>query len=312
MPDRVLRGLEGRWEARLERGEALFAEGRFEQAAAWLEELDRDHPATFVKHHLDRQRERVLELLARSHAALDRKGRALEAARRAVAFDPRSWRNHRLEAEIALQFADGDAADAALARVLSLYPSHLPSVTDRVRLAFEGGRHAEVTPLFEAYLDAWRPAAMTFEAGGRRARIELPVDGAPHTVEAVLDEAEGAAAGVVLDPAGYAVRVERVELVGSATVGRAGPPPVHEPAPPDEVFVPAPGVPSGGALELGPAPPFAPARARLVLTAFKALPEELWSLVETSYENTLDSEGLAAARARAWVGAPAAPLQYVD
>lgn len=314
VPDRVLRELDGRWAARLQRGEELYAEGRYEQAAAWLEQLDRQHPAGFVKHHLDRQRERVLELLARSHAALERKGRALEAARRAVAFDPRNWRNHRLEAEVALACADGVAADAALERVLSLHPSHLASVTDRVRLAFEGGRYAEVPPLFETYLDAWRPAAMALEAAGRRGGFELAVDGRPHVVEAVLAEHAGAAAGVALDPAGYAVRVERAELLGSAAVGRPGPAPALELTGPEAPFVPAtadePG--AGNGLALGPAPPFAPERARLVLTAYKALPAELWEMVETAYENTLDRDGLAAARARVLVGAPDAPLQYLD
>src|SRR5688572_26377776 len=74
--ERVSLAISGRLEQRLARGEQLFDAGRFEEAALELELLDRDHPAVFSKHALDRQRERVLELLARSYAALDRKARA--------------------------------------------------------------------------------------------------------------------------------------------------------------------------------------------------------------------------------------------
>jgi hypothetical protein len=54
------------------------------------------------------------------------------------------------------------------------------------------------------------------------------------------------------------------------------------------------------------------ARARLTLRAFKPVPPELWKLVEKSYANTLDPEGLAAARARTLVGAPDPPLAFLD
>ena len=324
--ERAALALEGRLQERLDEAERLFAAGRFDAAAERLERLDRDHPAVFVKHRLDRQRERVLELLARSLTALGKKGRALEAARRAAAFDPRHWRNHRLEAEVALAFADGAAADDALARVLELYPSHLASAADRIRLAFEGGRYAEVPPLFEAYLDAWRPAILALEVGGRSAVLELRVDGRAHDLDVRLGPSENgagfAAAAQDVPPAadpapgrarlataGYAVRVERLELAGAPEVGEPGPPPRAALAPPAEPWSPAD---RAARLDLGPAPAFEPARARLALTAFKALPPELWAMVEKSYENTLDDRGLATVRARVLVGAPDAPLQYAD
>ena len=334
--ERTVEALDARWQSRLSEAERLFEAGSFEAAAARLERIDRDHPAVFVKHRLDRQRERVLELLARSHLALDRKGRATAAAARAARFDPLNWRNHFLVAEVAAHFGEGAAADEAWAKVLQLYPSHLPSVTGRITAAFEGGRYGEVPPLFEAYLDAWRVAELTITVDGRSGTLTPLVDGRPHRVGAVLGtaprgstgpvatglgpgepgtgdpEAEdpdrrGEGARVSLDPAGYAVRLGPATLAWPAATGTA----------PLELD---PGAWTGGWTGEGLASPLVAraagargaTRVTVEVTVFKALPAELWALVETSYRNVLDHEGLAAARERVVVGAPDAPLQLVD
>jgi tetratricopeptide (TPR) repeat protein len=219
--------LAGRLERRLARGAELYEDGHFEEAALELELLDRDHPAIFIKHRLDRQRERLLELLARSHAALDRKGRATEAAERLAAYDPRNWRNHLVVAEIAEHFEDLVAAEAAYARVLALNPSHLASATRRIEMAYAAGRYADVPPLYEAYLDAWRAAEVALEAGGRRAAVVLLVDGRTRTVEALFPAGEDPAVestALVLDPAGLALAVERCELECAPRAGEAGGP----------------------------------------------------------------------------------------
>ena len=86
--EKVLDRWGGRWVTRIERGESLLAEGRYEEAAEYLEALDDDFPARFVKHGLDRERERVLTLLGRSYVALERKGLNSSKIEFNLSFDP--------------------------------------------------------------------------------------------------------------------------------------------------------------------------------------------------------------------------------
>ena len=87
--ERVVDGWAERWVERVQHGRELVEEERFEEAAAYLEQLDADHPAIFVKHRMDTDRELLLELLGQSYIALDRKGRALSTFERLVDFDER-------------------------------------------------------------------------------------------------------------------------------------------------------------------------------------------------------------------------------
>jgi tetratricopeptide (TPR) repeat protein len=323
--ERLTEALDGRYQRRLEHAEGLYGDGRFEEAALELELLDRDHPAVSNRYGLDRQRERVLELLARSHAELDRKARATEVAGRLAAFDARNWHNHLVVAEIAEHFGDLDAADAAYALVLQLNPSHLASTTRRIEIAYAAGRYADVPPLYEAYLDAWRAAQVVLVAGDRRAAVDLLVDGRAKTVEALFTAGQdpAAEAGVLaLDPAGLALAIERCELECPPRAGEAGGPRSFEV--PQSAWTPVAMRPeaafAGGWVPTGPAGRLeaesqgaaCAARARLILRVFKPVPAELWAKVEKSYANTLDAEGLAAARARTLVGAPDAPLAFLD
>lgn len=309
--ERVVEAWNGRWDARVARAEELFAAGRWEEAASYLEQLDAAHPAVFVKHARDRERERILEMLGRSHLTLGHKRRALDALERLAAFDPRNWNNHFRLAEAQLLLGEPGAARESFERVLAIHPNHRPSVQAMIAMASGAGRYGDVPPLFEAYLDAWLLARMRLSLGERELVLEVPVDGRAHTLELPVDVPAGWSGELCLATAGYSVRLETVELIGPLHTGSTAPATVVRvpESAPWEPRALAPG-PAGAwsaagmdsALCVGGLEPTAVSRVRVTLTAYKDLPADLWEEVERSYRNTLDVDGLEAARERAVVG----------
>jgi hypothetical protein len=309
--ERVVEAWHGRWDARVAHAEELVAAGRYEEAAAYLEQLDAAHPALFVKHARDRERERVLELLGRSHLTLGHKRRALEALERLADFDPRNWSNHFRLGEAQLLLDEPAAARDSFERVLAIHPNHRPTVLALIGMAHDGGRYADVPPLFEAYLDAWLLARMRLSLGEHERVLEVPVDGREHTLELPIDVPSGWSGELCLATAGYSVRLETVELTGPLVTGSTAPAtalrvPGSAPWEPRTL---APG-PAGAwsaagmdsALCVRGLKPTAVSRVRVTLTAYKGLPPDLWEQVERSYRNTLDVEGLESVRERTVIG----------
>jgi hypothetical protein len=310
--ERVVDRWNWRWGARVERGRQLVDEGRYEEAAVFLERLDADFPAVSIKHRMDRQREELLELLGSSYTELDRKGRALKTFERLAEFDERNWRNHYLLGAARQRFSEPEEADEAFARVLAIHPSHLPSVEARITQRFEGGLYAEVPPLYEAYLDGWLLGRMTLRIGAREVPIQVSVDGREQVVEGPIDVPADWGGEVCLLTAGYSVRIGTIELreplrVGVAEAARTT---VVRDA---EGWTATDAEPAGRATWSARSPAaaicrggvpddHALTRVRLELTVYKAVPAGLWEMVEKSYANTLDHEGLEAARARSVIG----------
>jgi hypothetical protein len=299
-----------RWIPRIERAEELLAAGQVEEAALHFERLDRDLPAIFVKHRLDRERERVLEQLGTAYLQLDKKRRSLDAFERLVDFDPRNWHNHFVRANALAHF--GESADGAYADVLTIHPNHRPSVQARITARFEGGRYADVAEPYEAYLDAWLLAPMSLQIGDTPVPFEVLVDGRTHVVEVPVELADGWSGELCLRTSGYSVQLESIELIGPLFVGRAEPaestvvrgtddwraldaelagPPMTWSAGTAQAALCASGIATHPTT-----------RVRIALAAYKAVPAELWEMVEKSYENTLAREPLEAARARTVLG----------
>ncbi len=308
--ERVIDSWNERWVVRLSHGRKLVTSGQFEEAAAYLERLDRGFPVNWVKHRHDRKREELLELLGTSHAELDRKRRCLEAFERLVEFDPRNWRNHFLLGEYCRRFAEAGRAEKAYQGVLAIHPSHLPSVEALIGAEYDAGLFAAVRPLFEAYLDAWLLGRMNLSLGGVDVALEVAVDGRPHTVEVPLELSAGWGGELCLATHGYSVRVSTVELVAPLRVGVAGSR--------DSVVVRGDAAWEGRGVQLvepsvwaalGPEttictslPDGDVARVLVTLTAFKACPAELHEQVQRSYANQLADEAWDAVSARTVVG----------
>ncbi|MBK8177904.1 MAG: hypothetical protein IPK67_03175 [Planctomycetes bacterium] len=309
--ERVVDGLESRWIARIDECQALMERGEFREAALRLERLDAEFPARNVKHRLDRERERLLSLLVGAWTREDRKGRALEAAARLVSFDPRNWKNHRVEAETARAFGEGDLARQALDLLLAIHPTHLPSVEERIALAYDGSRFAEVPPLWSAYLEAHVIAALDLVCGEARAAVEVPADGRPHRFVVPLPLPPGADLDFQVHSNGWSIDVALLEFVPPLLSGGGtsrAPLPVG-PAPWTATGAEERGLGAMAALEPRSSlrrglttPAAGVSELVLEITVYKACTASLWERVEQSYENRLLWQELEQVRARTRVG----------
>jgi len=294
-----------RWTRRVERGEALLAAQRFDEAAAHLEAVDRRFPAPLVKYGRDGERERLLRALGESHAALGRKRRTLETYRRLVAYDPLNYLNHVALAEAALRFDEPDEALAHFEEVLRFHPGHLPSLRAVVGARLDAGDWRAGVAAYERYLDAFRLERIELQVGERRAQVQVLVDGRWHEVEAVLRseepaEAALAAPALLLRPGPHAFEVASLVLTGPLAVGEAGPPPRRLLRAPLvwelQTAEPAASAPT---FRLALAPETRDwVTARLRVRLFKPVDAELWRQVAAAYRNLLDWEGLERAQGR--------------
>ncbi len=305
---RVVRYWDNRWTRRVEQGEALVAAGRLEEAAVYLEALDRDFPAPRFEYGRGVERERVLKALLATYRAQERKRRSLDTVARLAAFDPRAFANHVLQAETALQFQEPDLARQAFGRALAIQPSHEPSVAGVARLAYESGAFGEVVTVYEAYLDAFQVATLEVGLDDATAPLRVPVDGRFHEVEAVLERPADPAAELRLATGQFGFELDELVIEPPLRIGVEGRPPALRLGP-DAAWQPrnlSPGPghtlrPSGEApaLRLAPLPlPDGASRLRVRLRLFKPVGAELWDQVVRSYRNRLDWDGLAAAQAR--------------
>jgi tetratricopeptide (TPR) repeat protein len=313
--ERTVDAWNARWPRRVAEGERLVDAKRYAEAVVFLEELDRDFPALYVKHRFDREKERLLTALGRAYTGLDKKKRALETFERLVQFDPRNWANHLALAEACVTFVELDRAKQAFAAVLAIHPSHLPALKGLIQLHYDGSLYANIPPLYEAYLDAYVLAPLTLSFAERSVVLEVPADGRPHRVEAALELPAGWRGEMCLATRGWSVTVGAIELTAPLRAGVAGVPEMLR------VEVP----PNAGewkaqsAQETRPgvfaaqdksaricrdlaAPASGTARIALEITVYKALDAGLWTEVETSYKNRLAWEALEIARQRSLIG----------
>ncbi|MGH7476602.1 MAG: tetratricopeptide repeat protein [Longimicrobiales bacterium] len=299
---RVLAVRDARWSAQVASGERLLQAGLYEEAASYLSELDRRFPARVVKHRRDTERERLLRSLGDAYAALDRKRLALDAYARLAAFDPQNYRNHVALADAALAFDEPELAELHVIAALAIHPNHLPSVTRHVELLFERGDFAGVTAAYERYLDAYWLHGLIVEVAGVPLPADVPVDGRYHTVRIGLPArlALTANASALIDTKGLFAEVAELGMREPLRPGIPGRrQQVARPA------VAAWEVPFDLGQERG-----APLRIELaeelesieevwlVIRLPKPVDSNLWTMVEKSYRNRLDADGLAAARAR--------------
>jgi tetratricopeptide (TPR) repeat protein len=317
-----IHGWDNRWSERVAMGEALVKEGRYFEAAAYLETLDREFPAKDVRHRRDKERERLLVALGRSNTELDRKARAIEAYQRLVAFDPRNWRNHYALGVAANKLLAGwapaiEARDAFL-QVLLIHPNHLPSARGAMAYHAARGEFALVTPLYEQYLDAYLLQPMSLVLGDTTVTFDVTVDGRPHDITIRVNRPADWSGDLVLRTAGFSVVLDGVLLEEPLRVGvhgsaRTRPLAVADASGSEMTAVQGQGWRAdGGSSSLRLAvgtQPGGVAAVTLRLRAFKPLDPTTWTYASTAYRNRLDWAGLEAARGRSL---PMADLAVAD
>jgi tetratricopeptide (TPR) repeat protein len=314
----LLRGLQAtvdrwddRWVRRLEKGEALVAAGAYAEAADYLERLDRIFPARDVRHAKDKERERLLEALAQSYEALDKRSRAMATYDSLVAFDSLNYFNHFQRARAAERMLSGWAlapeARDGYAAVLRHFPSHLPSLRGYIDYYMDRGEFIPIVQAYQTYLDAYLVQHVAVGLGTDSMVVLLRTDGLPQEMELPLTSSPGDSVMLTISTGGFALRVERITIRPAVRVG------VLQPSNPLELE-PNPAqlhdleMPEGGPLHpTGPdtrvafrLPPVASGVAgiRLRLRLYKPVDEALWQLVAKSYRNILDTDGLRQAAER--------------
>lgn len=284
------------WIGELDEAERLLRDGSTASALSLLERLDRDCPATFVKHRHDRERERLLASLAEAYRAEGRKKRALETLERAVAFDPKNYGNHFRLAEVARDEGEDARARSAYEAVLALHPSHQPSAAALMDMDFSAGRYAPVVETFEHYVDAWQLATVHLQLGATRVALDVPVDGRVHPIEVLCAVEAGWSGPIVLQTHGYSASLQSIEA-GSAL--RAG----ELPRAPLRLDATATWTASGGtspasgellARETSSSLTSVPveaadgiARIQLELALFRSVSDTMWKQAEKSFANCL-------------------------
>ncbi len=298
-----------RWAGEVTAGENLLRAGRYQAAVTWFERLDARHPARNVRHGRDKERELVLRLLARGYEAEGRTNRAMGTWQRLVDFDSLNYTNRFAYAQAAERLLSGWAvaveARDGYASVLRIFPAHLPSLRGYIEYYMDRGEFIPVVEAYRTYLDAFFLHPLEIRLGDAAGSASVPVDGLPHDVEVPLALAPGQPAELTIRSNGFAIRVERAEIVPAMLAGRVAPlrPQVLDPA---GLRGPATAAAEGGwlpadtaSLALGvPALPGGASRLRLRVRLFKPVDRDLWRQVQKSYQNLLDAPGLAAATAR--------------
>jgi tetratricopeptide (TPR) repeat protein len=277
----AFRSVQGGWIERVERGEALVSEGSYEDAIAYLEELDARFPARVNRHSLDKERERILHALGQSYEAMGRKRLTLETYRRAVGFDPRNVANHFALAAAALRLDEAEEARAHLDSVLRIDPSHMPALEALIGLDFERGDFAGVSSRFEAYLAAFRiHVEMQMRLDDTVVLVSIPIDGRTGVVRAPIPVATSATR-LVIEPGHPGIEILGVEFESRARAGLVDP-------------TTLPGLPDGDPLQFA-LPAQEIVAVRLTVRTRVPIDPDTWERVATSYRNRLDFDGLAAA-----------------
>jgi tetratricopeptide (TPR) repeat protein len=307
----VVRWSNGSWMEQLNEGELLIKEGRFAEAAAHLERLDRMHPARNVRHALNRERERLLSLLAQSYEGLDRRALAIQTYQRLVAFDPKHYRNHFELAQASERLlgrtSTGTEALDAYAAALKILPVHLPSVRGRIKYYSENSEFTHVVEEYERYLNAYLIQNAEVRVGNAVVEVPVLVDGRQRDFEIPMATTLSTNDVLTIATRGFAVAVDRVEIVPGARVGEVAKatPLSADLSNPDclELERAERGAyrPLGAASALRLAIPGgldAVGGVRLRMAFFKPVDHDLWVAVEKSYKNLLNETGRIAAGTR--------------
>ena len=307
----IVQWQQGRWLERVQEGERLVTGGRWAEAVTYLERLDSVHPARNVRHARDKERERVLRLLARSYEALDRRARTIETYRRLVAFDPNHYRNYfdlaQASERLLSRATMAPEARDAYAAALAVFPAHLPSVRGYIKYYLDHAEFIPVVESYERYLNAYLVQPVRVRLGDAVVDLPVLVDGRPRDYEIPFATVWSGGDNLTIATGGFASAVERAEVLPAVRVGvvdRADAFPLDlTDSRLIEFQVVAPGVyrplGTGSALESpihGEPGPVRGVRLRIAL--FKPVDRELWTAVSKSYRNLLDDAGRVAAATR--------------
>ncbi len=308
IPTRALAYWDNRWYRRVEYGERLVSSGQFSEAISYLSTLDRNFPFKHVKYKRDIERERLLHALGHSYAEMGKKRKSLITYRRLVEFDPRNFKNHYLLAMTCVRFKEFEEANEQFNQVLTIHPTHLPSLKEYVSIHFNRGDFKSVITAFEQYLNAFQLKNLKLMLGDLTVMIGVPVDGEFHDLEVTARQRQGWSGEMAIYTGGFSVEIEHVMLKAPLVIGRTG----------STTSLVWPGKTLWQFEGLEPISistyrtlgdnsvlrinlqeqPQGIDRVHIRIRLFKKSDVKLWDMVEKSYKNLLDKDGLMFAQRR--------------
>ena len=300
---------DGRWALRIAQAESLIAAERYEDAARFLERLDRRYPAPSVEHARDAEREHVLRLLAQSYEGMGSGRRTMAAYDRLIAFDPNNYHSVYLKGRAAERMLSGWAiapeARDAYAAALLIFPNHLGSLRGYIEYYADRGEYLPIRDAYRAYLNAFLLAHLTVTAGDSTVTVTVPADGRSHEIDVDLPRTDASMLRLTLERFPFAldsVSVRPAQRVGdtrpradialpASAIARTGMVPAERGAwRPDgdsaAVTIALPSRESGTQ------------RVRLTMRVFKPMNRALWVIVARSFHNLLDDAGRDSAAVR--------------
>ncbi len=301
---------DARWDRRLDDGRRLVEAKRFDDAATYLERLDRDFPARTSRQARDKEREYLLRLLAQSYEAGEHKTKAIATWQRLVAFDSINYRNHFEYGQAAERLLSGwsvapEARDG-YARALQLFPTHLPSLRGYIAYYNDRSEWREITAAYRSYLDAFLLEEVRLRVGDSVRAMNVLVDGRPHDIELAWSLPAGWRGDLMVGSVAYPLVIEQVTVLPHVRVGAAAP---REARAVSLEAVRAQAMRRAGAGWLPddssgmlrvPVEAGADGIARLTVRVrmFKLMDAPLWQQIAKCYRNLVDSTGLADATTR--------------
>ena len=299
---------DARWDRRLAAGGRLVAQRKFDQAVGYLQRLDATFPARTSRYGRDQQREYLLRLLAQSHEALGRKGRAMTVWSQLVDFDSLNYRNHFGYAQAAERllsgWAEGPDARDGYSQALRLLPSHLPSFRGYLRYSLDRGEFPQVREAYQAYLESFLVGSLSIRAEGASASRSVRVDGRSHELLVSFAPSDGWNGAVTITAGPYPLTIEEAGVRPSIRVGQpfAGQEHSLPLAVPSRMIQSGAGwvpVDSSAGLQVVVPPEWRDVGTlRLRVRVFKLMDETLWNQVKNAYRNLLDYDGVADAERR--------------
>jgi tetratricopeptide (TPR) repeat protein len=298
-----------RWIARVEYGERLTREQRYLEAVSYLEKLDRDFPAQYVKLALDRERQRLLRALGASYTALGKKTLALATYERLVAFDPKDFRSLYELGAAATTFQEHSAAVEAYKAALLINPTHLPSLRGWVARLAWNGEFEMLNETIEAYLDAYLTRPVIVSLGEASGSVQVLADGRFHGVEVRLTQQPGWSGALTVSPGGFAAEIDSVSLVSPMRVGELGSAITRLTVPDAAAFTLTPSPETETASEAAKGAISVPvpvqskgvSMVRFRVRLRKPIDPDLWDAARKSFTNKLQFERLADAQRRSFV-----------
>lgn len=293
----ALDGVEARWTDRIERGERLVAEGRFEEASAYLADLDARFPARHVKHARDDERKRIFRALAAAEEALGRKRATLAALGRLVEFDERDYTSRFEFAEAARRLGEDEAALEAYRSVLAIHPIQLPSLQATLQYQVDAGDFPGVTATFDRFVESLVLSRVAVSLDSVDAAEYVPVDGLFHEVRLPIDPLVSWSGELGIRTEGFGIEIAEVTIAPVLRVGVPAAPlrlfaAAEVSATPEGMIEVRRGVfqatrPDPGVVLRLPAAAREAREVRLRLRLFKLVDEETWQLAISGYRNTL-------------------------